>query len=58
MIKELVTIYVTLENGKRFSKTVTVKSDGSYQNVSGLVSYFVNKEFSGYSVSKFNWNYA
>jgi hypothetical protein len=58
MIKEQVNIFVTLKNGKRFSKEVTVKSDGSFHNVNGLVSYFVNKEFKGYSVQSFNWNYA
>ncbi len=58
MIKEQVSIFVTLKNGKRFGKQVTVKSDGSFHNVNGLVSYFVNKEFKDYPVESFNWNYA
>lgn len=57
MIKEQVKISVTLKSGKRFGKQVTVKSDGSFHNVNGLVTYFVNKEFKGYTVESFNWSY-
>jgi len=57
MIKETVSIFVTLTNGKRYNKAYVINSDGAYDSVNNIVSNIVNRDFAGYKVSKFQWNY-
>ena len=57
MIKETVSIFVTLANGKRYNKAYVINSDGAYDSVNNIVSSIVNRDFTGYKVSKFQWNY-
>jgi len=57
MIKETVSIFVTLTNGKRYNKAYVINSDGAYDSVNNIVSSIVNRDFTGYKVSKFHWNY-
>ena len=57
MIKENVSIFVTLANGKRYNKTYVINSDGAYNSVNSIVTNIVNRDFAEHKVSKFHWNY-
>jgi len=57
MIKENVSIFVTLANGKRYNKAYVISSDGAYNSVNNIVWNIVNRDFAEYKVSKFHWNY-
>ena len=57
MIKENVSIFVTLASGKRYNKTYVINSDGAYNSVNNIVWNIVNRDFAEYKVSKFHWNY-
>jgi len=57
MIKEKVSIFVTLANGKRYNKAYVINSDGAYNSVNNIVWNIVNRDFAEYKVSKFHWNY-
>ena len=57
MIKENVSIFVTLANGKRYNKAYVINSDGAYNSVDNIVRNIVNRDFAEHKVSKFHWNY-
>ena len=51
MIKENVSIFVTLANGKRYNKAYVINSDGAYNSVNNIVWNIVNRDFAEYKVS-------
>lgn len=57
MFTETVHISVLTKSGKRYRKTVQVKSDGCWHSVQAECEKIVERELPGIPIEKFWWSY-
>ena len=57
LIREKISVNVIF-NGKQFKKTISITSDGSYDQVNGIVHTYVYSVWKDKKIDKIFWNYA